>query len=163
MVSIRPAIIDDVYALCNRLRKQDTDEVMALVGLDNKTALELAFNESDKVFIGEINGLVVCMFGVSKINNGGSPWLLGSDEVNTIPITFIRESRKYINDFVLEYGYLENYVDARNTLSIQWLKWLGFKIEEPVQMGVEGRLFSRFTLGGGNDVSSSNKRSSNGI
>lgn len=149
MVNIRKAIINDAYDLYNRLRQQDEDEVMALVGLDNLTALTVCFNDSDKVLTAEIDNTIVCMFGVTKnIDGTGTPWLLGSDDVNKIPVTFIRESRKYIDQFLQEYGYLYNYVDIRNTLSIQWLKWLGFKIEEPVILGLEQRLFSRFSLGG---------------
>ena len=150
MVNIRNAIIDDVYSLSKRLRKQDEDEVMALVGLDNETALLASFCHSDRVFVGEVDGKIICMFGVSKDSNGnGCPWLLGSDEVEKLPITFVRNSRKYIQQFINEYGYLENYVDIRNSLSIKWLKWLGFKIDEPQTLGVEQRLFSRFSLGGG--------------
>ena len=110
MVNIRNAIIDDVYSLSKRLRKQDEDEVIALVGLDNETALLASFCHSDRVFVGEVDGKIICMFGVSKDSNGnGCPWLLGSDEVEKLPITFVRNSRKYIQQFINEYGYLENY------------------------------------------------------
>lgn len=151
MVNIRTAVIDDVYSLCNRLRKQDSDEVKALVGLTDETALAASFRESDSVFVAEINEKIICMFGVCKnIEGGGFPWLLGSDDVEKVPITFIRKSRKYVKQFLNDYGFLENYVDTRNTLSVQWLRWLGFNIESPQPFGIEGRLFSRFTLGGEN-------------
>lgn len=151
MVDIMVATIEDVIDLQNRLRKQDKDEVKALISVYSKKALEMCFRESDEVYSAKQDNNVICMFGISKNSEGnGVPWLLGSDLVSDIPITFIRESRKYVREFLNEYGYLENYVDVRNELSIQWLKWLGFKIEEPKPYGVEKRLFSRFTLGGVN-------------
>lgn len=151
MVKISPATIEDVIDLQNRLRKQDKEEVKALISVDDKKALEMCFCESDEVYSAKQDNQVVCMFGISKNSTGnGVPWLLGSDLVNDIPITFIRESRKYVKEFLNKYGYLENYVDIRNGLSIQWLKWLGFKLEEPKPHGIEQRLFSRFTLGGVN-------------
>jgi hypothetical protein len=84
------------------------------------------------------------MFGVTQTANCGYPWLLGSAEVERIPVTFLRASRHYVDHFLKLCAGLENYVDARNTLSIQWLKWLGFMIEDPQPFGVEQRLFHRF-------------------
>jgi len=41
---------------------------------------------------------------------------------------------------------MENYVDVRNTVAIHWLKWMGFKMEEPQAWGVQGLDFHKFTM-----------------
>jgi len=44
------------------------------------------------------------------------------------------------------YSHLENWVDARNTKAINWLRWLGFTVHDPVPFGVAGLPFHRFDM-----------------
>jgi len=149
MVNIREANIDDAYYLTDKLRQADLDECLASHGVNGDQAILLSYNNSTVTYVAEIDGVVICMFGVVKYADGGYPWLLGTDLMSTIPVTFLKQSRKYIYGFLKEFKHLENYVDARNSLSIQWLKWLGFHMEDPKPYGMNQELFHRFTLGGG--------------
>ena len=71
---------------------------------------------------------------------------MGTDEVAKHPVMFYRMSRRIVDAMRARYSQLENWVDARNGLSIRWLKWAGFYVEEPEKMGAEGQLFHRFWM-----------------
>jgi hypothetical protein len=95
------------------------------------------------------DGRVVCMFGVAPVNllgDTGVPWLLGSDDIERHAVTFLRGSKRYIAEMSRDYRLLTNYVDARNTLSIRWLKWLRFDILAAEPYGPFGLPFHRFEL-----------------
>ena len=45
----------------------------------------------------------------------------------------------------MNYPILFNFVDARNTTHVKWIKYMGFSIiQEHATFGVEGRLFYEF-------------------
>lgn len=44
------------------------------------------------------------------------------------------------------FALLTNYVDARNAVSIRWLRWLGFEIEPAAPFGIHGLPFHRFSM-----------------
>lgn len=60
---------------------------------------------------------------------------------------FAKHSRAYVEEMNRAYNYLENYVDVRNIVSIRWLKWCGFQMEEPEIHGVAQIPFIRFHRG----------------
>ena len=72
--------------------------------------------------------------------------MLGTDLIKKKQKIFLKRSKPWLEDIKKDYNYLENYVDARNTLSIKWLKWLGFKVEDPIPYGVNGEPFHKFTM-----------------
>lgn len=148
MINIRAATLDDARYLGSRLRQQDREEVKASHGVTGEEAVLLSFQRAVVSYVVELDGQVICLFGVTQALTGGYPWLLGTDAMEQLPVTFFRTSRTFIDAFVQQFGYLENYVDARNTLSIQWLRWLGFTIYQPAPYGIEQKLFHKFTLGG---------------
>ena len=81
------------------------------------------------------------------LSGKGSPWLLGTNEIGRYALTFLRANKKYVRRMLEFYPHLENYVDARNTTSIQWLKWLGFEFDLlPVPYGVWKMPFFRFEM-----------------
>lgn len=148
MINIRQATITDACYLCTRLRQQDQDEVQASHGVTGEQAVLLSFARAGISYVAVLDGRPICLFGVTPAPYGGYPWLLGTDAMEQLPVTFFRTSRAYIKAFLQEFGYLENYVDARNTLSIQWLRWLGFTIHPPAPYGIEQKPFHKFFLGG---------------
>lgn len=110
------------------------------------------------------------MWGVAKLQgkSGGMVWFLGADEVADYPVRMFRMGRKFMRQALVLYGYLENYVDVRNTLSVAWLHWLGFTFDQAAPYGIEGRLFYHFYSkipsvgimeGGSQDVCSGSGRS----
>ena len=109
------------------LRQVDLDEIEAMTDLPPEVAVAFSIAQTERGFAAEVDGELVALFGISN----GLIWLVATDEINKYPITFYRLSRKIFPSLIEGYDYIENYVDARNTLSLRWLKWLGFTIKEP--------------------------------
>lgn len=67
------------------------------------------------------------MAGVRREDESlGVVWMLCTTAVETIPILFCREARKWL-DSQTQFDLLYNVADPRNTLHMKLLKHLGFK------------------------------------
>jgi hypothetical protein len=144
---IVPTTRDHLVELASTMRQADVDEVWASNHHTPEEALDRSFRLSDEPFTGLVDGEVVCIFGVAQptpLADNGSPWLLASDLVEEHAHTFLRVNRVYVKEIRKRYPLLENYVDCRNTASIRWLKWLGFKFDKPAPYGPDGLPFLRF-------------------
>ena len=72
---------------------------------------------------------IVCMLGCcpTNIHSTAIVWLLASEDLKKdIPLRFLRHSKGVVEIFQKRYRVLYNFIDARNTLHIKWLKWCGF-------------------------------------
>lgn len=58
--------------------------------------------------------------------------MLGTDVVLAHQMEFLRRSREWRNQLLQRYSTLTNFVDVRNEVSVRWLRWLGFKLSEPI-------------------------------
>ena len=112
-------------AIAPYLRRADIEEHKAISNIPNDVALAYSIAYSERGFAVEYKGRIAAIFGV----NGGVIWLVGTDEIAEHPITFYRLSKKIFERLSDGYERLFNFVDERNTLSLRWLKWLGFTIE----------------------------------
>lgn len=93
----------------------------------------------------ELDGSPIAIFGAGRVSGTlGRPWLVGTDALERYPVHFFRVSRSIIDALLERYERLENWTDARNMLSLRWLRWAGFRIEPAEPWGAEGRLFHRF-------------------
>lgn len=114
-------------------------------------ALRRSYETSEVAWTGTVNGKPACMFGVSIVSiltGTGAPWLLGTPEVEKNSIAFLRACRPTVEAMLAVSKDLENYVDARNKVTIAWLRWMGFKIQEAKPFGALGRPFHKFTMRG---------------
>jgi len=144
-VEIRPATLADAALL--ELRAADRAEVAALSGRDPREALAESVERSAMAWAGLADGRLVCLFGVvpaSLAGVTGVPWLLGSDDVCAYSRAFLRRNRAYVSAMLGEFPVLRNVVDARNEVSIRWLRWLGFTFGEACPLGVAGLPFIPF-------------------
>ena len=150
-LSILPTTQKDIEELSSKLRKSDIEEVLASHNFAPKEAVSVSVELSTHSYAVRVNNALVMIYGVSMLHdkNGASPWMLATDELQKHAIKFYRITKKHVDEMYKQYGYLENYVDARNALSIRWLKWLGFTIHKAEPYGIEQLLFHRFTMGGG--------------
>ncbi|HVJ44378.1 MAG TPA: phage protein Gp13 family protein [Dongiaceae bacterium] len=85
------------------------------------------------------------MYGVGKhpwYRKTGIIWMLASPDIASPEIRreFIQRSREMCDRLHERYTVLTNYIDARNTLHLRWLKWCGFEIVNTVQEFGHGRL-----------------------
>ena len=134
--------ISDVEFLAPRLRYEDKREILSSSGRSPYQALLTGFFQSDFCFtIVNTEDVPVGMYGVG---GDGVIWLLASDDIKKIKISFLRESRQVVNFLNSKYRKLWNYVDCRNELHIRWLKWCGFIFIRKVNHGVENLPFYEF-------------------
>lgn len=146
-VEIRPARIEDVAAIADRLRQADRDEVMASHSHNAEEALRSSLEVSTAAWTGLIDDVPVCMFGVAPVAvlaGRGAPWLLGTDLIEQFPRTFLRRCRGCVARMLAVYPLLENFVHEGNTVSKQWLAWLGFELAEHPVTVIGGAQFRYF-------------------
>lgn len=146
-VTIRPASFRD--ALILPLRRADRDEVEALSGRNPREVLVESVERSASAWAGLADGKLVCLFGcvpLTLIGVTGVPWLLGSDDVCAYSRAFLRRNRAYVAEMLAAFPILANVVDARNTVSVRWLRWLGFSMGSPAPMGLHGEPFIPFEM-----------------
>ena len=131
------------------MREHDKQEVNAATRMGLWNAVETSVNLSSYSKTGLVNDELVCMWGVcpiSLLSSSGSPWMLGTDLIEKKQRVFLRRSKPWLDDIRKDYKYLENFVDARNVLSVKWLKWLGFEMDEAEPYGIHGEPFHKFTM-----------------
>lgn len=118
------------------LRQSDKDELKASVGLDPADAILISLLHSTEKWVVVHDNKIEAVFGVSWVPERqlAVPWFLGTDKIEDYSITFIRQSKKIVEDWLDRYGVLFNLVDSRHTASIRWLKWLGFTVDEEVEV-----------------------------
>lgn len=136
-VVIREAVEQDIALLKNRLRDADAKEVIAAGNQDSEEALRQSYARSELRYTVDIDGIPAGMFGVVRSeDNTGNVWFLGTNDMAKIKKTFVKESRKVIARFLIEFQALWNYVDSRYVSSIKWLSACGAEFyDEPLQIG----------------------------
>ena len=149
MAFMRGATLEDCYSLAPKLRKEDKEEIKANANIKPIDALIQGFHLSEvPVSIFNDKEEIVCMLGCcpTNIHSAAIVWLLASDDLKKdIPLRFLRHSRGVVEIFQKRYPVLYNFIDARNTLHIKWLKWCGFHfINKHYNYGYEKRLFYEF-------------------
>lgn len=146
--AIEFASLDDTMAIADGMRKPDEEEVWAAAHMTPVQAV-LHSCSGCKPKVGLADGRPVCLFGVSSntaLSFTGTPWMLATDELELHQKPFIRRCRPVMAEMKEEFDLLRNWVDARNTIAIRWLEWLGFEVHEPQPFGVEGLPFHLFEM-----------------
>lgn len=145
---LREPTLADVEYLSKNLRERDVEEILAQ-GATPLHALTLGFNNSKPCYTlvspaGEVAG----MMGVSDspYPGLGAIWMLGSRNLERYPMTLVRQSKLIIDQMLSETHYdgFFNYAYSKNTLHIDWLRWLGFTLLRTVQMPPFNRDFIEF-------------------
>lgn len=146
---VAPFSPDIIPPVAEFLRDSDREEIRASHGADPLTALQLSAANSTLIWGIFVDKDPIGVFGVgasSFFSDKGAPWLLATDRLESIGLTFLRQSRGYVQAMLKQHSFLENWVDARNVTSIKWLKWCGFALDDPAPFGVEGLPFHRFEM-----------------
>ena len=144
---VRIASAKEVFAMRGRLREADVEELEAVHG-DGKSDVMLmqSYMKSKKSWVGMLDDKPVLVFGVgeaSMLGTKGIPWLLGTKEVESCALAVARHSKEYITKMHEDYDMLENYVSVDNHLSLGWLRWCDFTIDDPIPFGVKQKKFHR--------------------
>jgi len=137
--------------LAGEMREADVDELWAGLRLKPLNAVLHSLEVTRNPRAGLADGKVMVMFGVAQhthLTLTGYPWLLSSRGIHKHAKQFLKQTRFFLEEMKEEFDLLENFVDARNTQAIRWMKWMGFQIEDPVPWGVDQLPFHRFTMEG---------------
>lgn len=139
--------LEDVPHLAQNMRRADSREIWASNCLTPKNALMKGITESQICLTAKLRGVPVAMFGLvpnSRIQ--ATIWLLGTNDLEKIPLAFGILSRRMLSFFHALYPTVCNYVDVRNETSIGWLRSLGAEFRERAPYGVMGMDFQFFYL-----------------
>ena len=119
---IHPITIKAAVEVASNLRSDDRREVEEGHGLDPLVALVLEAKEGSSVYFTVPNGKTAGMAGVGE---GGLIWMLTTPAIHDYPLTFARESKRFVDSRTEP--LLWNIVDERNRVHLKLLKFLGFK------------------------------------
>lgn len=154
-VVIRDARLDDAVPLAADLRPQDRAEIEAAHGrhVDVIGLLEYGIEKSSpNAWVMYVNGKLWMMGGVAPagtllVGAEGRPWILCTTAMLSRPGVLTRNALRYLHIVKAQYPELSNYVDARNTKAIRWIRRMGFSVDpEPLPMGPDGAPFYRFWM-----------------
>ena len=136
--------VDCIY-FSEHLRKEDIQEIQAVTGLPPLLSLLTGLKMSSvPLVICNPDCKPVAMLGVVPNGLIGFIWMVGTDDLKKISISFLRNSKDVCDVLKGKHQILHNYVDKRNKLHINWLKWMGFSIINEVNYGIENRKFYEF-------------------
>ena len=131
MVEIRIATSDDVEYVARYLRSSDYKELSLSHG-DPAEAIRNSVNGSLWTKSALLDGVPVLVYGLhpSVMDSAGVPWMVATDQIAEIGSRFVLGSLSEIEIMQHIYPFLYNQVHCENHLSIRWLRWLGFTVDE---------------------------------
>lgn len=140
MITIQPATLRDLTEYMIYGRYEDLEEVYLLTGktfwnqdVESMQGAQALYHKPS----GHLLGLagVICNKCI---------WMILTTHIYDHKIEFLRFSKRKLEELLSIYGQLENLTLKKNTLHIEWLKWLGAEFEEDEDMDYPG--FVWFTL-----------------
>ncbi|OWV78128.1 hypothetical protein ATY78_13110 [Rhizobium sp. R635] len=146
-IRVVPVRALDVREVARRMRRADREEVWKASGMTPAQALTYSLRKSSAAWTVFIDGRAEAIFGVGAINilaGVGAPWLLGTDAIERHAAGFLRGSVEWRDQLLRHYPILRNFVDVDNSVSLRWLRWLGFSIFDPISL--RGHEFRPFEL-----------------
>jgi len=96
-----------------------------------------------------IDGQLAAILGaapLSVVSGLGSPWMLGTPVLDANSRILVRSTPGYIAQMLQAFPHLVNFVHAKNTTSVRWLRRLGFTVHEARPFGALGEPFHPFEM-----------------
>ena len=146
---LTPTTVEDIDFVAPRLRKADYNECTASTGKQPRGVLHRSLDlGAISLTLRAPDGNRVGLCGVvnsSHIEGAGVVWMVATDDIYQHQTTFLRNSKRALNHLSENYLVLFNCVDARNSVHIKWLRWMGFTfINKHENYGAEKRPFYEF-------------------
>lgn len=133
------------------VRAAEVEEVMASHGLTPETMLAVSVMDSVVSWSWIVDGEVACMFGVvtePMLLGDSFPWFITTPLVEQHARAFARTCKTLLPELLEHHRPLIGWVDARYTMSVRWLEWLGAEVGRASPYGLEQKPFHPFVLGG---------------
>ena len=128
-LAVQPAQLHDAFIVGHKLRPADKLEILEMRGQDSSPAAAVVegFHMSKRPMSVYCEDRPVAMFGIVPVTDKDAViWLLGTEEIEDHPMTFLRHSKEWLERGISGYDFIYNFVHRENTLHIKWLEWLGF-------------------------------------
>ena len=148
-VLIRPTQSGDAELLAANLRAADLAECLAYGREDLTAGIVGSANRSMLCWTAFIDGELAAILGVAPVNvmaGIGSPWMLGTPVLDRHSRVLVQRTPGYIAKMLNAFPHLVNFVHAKNTTSVRWLRRLGFTLHPAVPYGAAGELFHPFEM-----------------
>jgi len=126
-VEFAPADQQSLEHIAQNMRQADIEEILASSYMDPLTSLMWSKAISDYCSIMKINGTPIAVFGLVRDNalcGDGSPWLLGTNEIDRHPKSYLKASKQIVAEMLKVCPKLSNYVHAKNEASVRYLRKL---------------------------------------
>lgn len=147
VIRFGPPTPEAIQFIADNMREADAIEVWAANKHTPIEALDLSVRHSHTCMIVYDDDIPLTALGLvlrGFLSDTGVPWLLSAEQALDHRKEFLRLSPSVIDKMLQIRPKLVNHVHVGNKLSIRWLKWLGFTIEDPEPMKATGELFHRF-------------------
>lgn len=145
-VTFRQPTESDLDALAANMRGFDQIECRILGGHEPREALAEGVEQSLWSVAAEVDGQVVCVFGVAGdlLGEHASPWMLCAEGIERSARALLVFSRRFLAQMTEQFETLSNLVHADNRSAVRYLKWCGFEFGQGCS--VAGEHFLPFTM-----------------
>lgn len=135
-----------IQELAERLTPEDKNEIKAVGYTSTYHGLSRSIKTSNTYsLIQTLDGQPAGVAGVMDWDDDiGAVWLLTTDAAKSAPLSFVKQSKYWLDSLKGQYLMLHNCADARNTNHLKLLKLLGFYKLRYVPVGPEKRTFVEF-------------------
>ena len=144
-VAVAPSIIQDVYELARALRFEDGLELRNM-GASPVKIMRDNFKQGllRKTYF--VDGRIAAMTGIcgSALDDVGFPYLFTSSAVETVPLAFVKEARRSVNEMLKVKSILRGYCAADYAGACRLLEMIGFTLGEAFPWASTGALFRSF-------------------
>lgn len=140
---IVPLHSDHLFWLANEMSQDDRAECAAM-GLGPLRALQFGLQHSVAAWcaIKMPESRPLCAFGVMPLggvlSGVGAPWFLSTPELRKYAIRFLKDCDAYLWRMLDIFPVLVEWIDARHTRGVKWVRWLGFELTGPWPWGPFG-------------------------
>jgi len=133
--------LEDVQYILDHLREEDLIELQTLWGENwREESIKSIMNSNNQVVLGKTKkgDIPVVMGGIWEVKEGvGCAWLLTTPEVKNHRHCLLRELRKDIKKSEKKLWLLYNFIYEKNFEAKKWLKWVGFRFDNPHPEGID--------------------------
>ncbi len=129
------------------LRAGDRHEITCM-GLSPTKALWRSYRHSIMRRTAFVDGEIAACWGLGGglLDEIGQPWLMTAPPIERVKMSFAREARHELHGMLDLFPRLEGYVQASYGQACGFLRFLGFTLSDPVEIGPDKSLFHPYRM-----------------
>lgn len=125
MITVSKATAEDIVSFVKNIRPMDAEEVFRYSGKSIETQV-VDLYEQGALVIKDENVIL----GIGGYRKGAYPgsllgWMLLTKAVERHKVSFLKWSKRYVEDLLKDHKYIFNIVYKKNKLHMDYLKFLG--------------------------------------